>query len=225
MACCVGGGCGVGVADWYISVLTVLSPSVLSAVWKAKRNRKGGKALFHCSFISPYFDLGVCLPFFLSSCSTTHSHTHCGSPGRQIDIVFHRFIPFFFLFCLFIAHSLCLYIHCVFFILSLSLSRPLPFTHSLDLLCFLTMSNAVILRLQKELSEFSKNPDHQLFLHYGKTAYYSYWQQSTGTPFEVGVKDSNSVLFFWSCYCYWASIDDSDIMNIKAMITGPPDTP
>ncbi|KAF9328721.1 hypothetical protein BG006_008137 [Podila minutissima] len=47
------------------------------------------------------------------------------------------------------------------------------------------MSNAVILRLQKELSEFSKNPDHQLFLHY----------------------------------------DDSDIMNIKAMITGPPDTP
>ncbi|KAF9349398.1 hypothetical protein BGX26_012295 [Mortierella sp. AD094] len=47
------------------------------------------------------------------------------------------------------------------------------------------MSNAVTLRLTKELSEFTKNPDHQLFLHY----------------------------------------DDSNIMNIKAMITGPPDTP
>ncbi|KAG0228383.1 ubiquitin-conjugating enzyme E2Z [Mortierella sp. GBAus27b] len=47
------------------------------------------------------------------------------------------------------------------------------------------MSNAVTLRLTKELSEFLKNPDHQLFLHY----------------------------------------DDSNIMNIKAMITGPPDTP
>ncbi|KAF9582140.1 hypothetical protein BGW38_000592 [Lunasporangiospora selenospora] len=47
------------------------------------------------------------------------------------------------------------------------------------------MSNAVTLRLTKELSEFSKNPDDQLFLHY----------------------------------------DDSNIMNIKAMITGPPDTP
>ncbi|KAF8935789.1 ubiquitin-conjugating enzyme/RWD-like protein [Dissophora ornata] len=47
------------------------------------------------------------------------------------------------------------------------------------------MSNTVTLRLTKELSEFTKNPDHQLFLHY----------------------------------------DDSNIMNIKAMITGPPDTP
>ncbi|KAG0358763.1 hypothetical protein BGZ54_010296 [Gamsiella multidivaricata] len=47
------------------------------------------------------------------------------------------------------------------------------------------MSNAVTLRITKELSEFAKNPDHQLFLHY----------------------------------------DDSNIMNIKAMITGPPDTP
>ncbi|KAF9192393.1 hypothetical protein BGZ50_008523 [Haplosporangium sp. Z 11] len=47
------------------------------------------------------------------------------------------------------------------------------------------MSNPVTLRLTKELSEFAKNPDHQLFLHY----------------------------------------DDSNIMNIKAMITGPPDTP
>ncbi|KAG0264627.1 hypothetical protein BG011_006473 [Mortierella polycephala] len=47
------------------------------------------------------------------------------------------------------------------------------------------MSNPVSLRLAKELSEFAKNPDHQLFLHY----------------------------------------DDSNIMNIKAMITGPPDTP
>ncbi|KAI1307373.1 hypothetical protein EDD11_004487 [Mortierella claussenii] len=47
------------------------------------------------------------------------------------------------------------------------------------------MSSTVTLRLTKELSEFTKNPDHQLFLHY----------------------------------------DDSNIMNIKAMITGPPDTP
>ncbi|ORZ09024.1 ubiquitin-conjugating enzyme/RWD-like protein [Lobosporangium transversale] len=47
------------------------------------------------------------------------------------------------------------------------------------------MSNAVTLRLTKELSEFTKNPDHQLFLHY----------------------------------------DESNIMTIKAMITGPPDTP
>ncbi|KAF9542374.1 hypothetical protein EC957_002109 [Mortierella hygrophila] len=47
------------------------------------------------------------------------------------------------------------------------------------------MSNTVTLRLTKELSEFAKNPDHQLYLHY----------------------------------------DDSNIMNIKAMITGPPDTP
>lgn len=30
------------------------------------------------------------------------------------------------------------------------------------------MSNTVTLRLTKELSEFAKNPDHQLYLHYGK---------------------------------------------------------
>ncbi|KAF9954887.1 hypothetical protein BGZ70_010432 [Mortierella alpina] len=49
----------------------------------------------------------------------------------------------------------------------------------------MTNNPTVTLRLAKELSEFTKNPDHQLFLHY----------------------------------------DDSNIMNIKAMITGPPDTP
>ncbi|KAG0269785.1 hypothetical protein DFQ27_002201, partial [Actinomortierella ambigua] len=47
------------------------------------------------------------------------------------------------------------------------------------------MSNAVILRLTREISEFQKNPEHQIYLHF----------------------------------------DDSDVMNIKAMITGPPGTP
>ncbi|KAL1916488.1 uncharacterized protein VTP21DRAFT_5679 [Calcarisporiella thermophila] len=47
------------------------------------------------------------------------------------------------------------------------------------------MSNQAILRIQKELAEAGKNPDHSIYLHY----------------------------------------DEDDMRNVKALITGPPDTP
>jgi len=99
------------------------------------------------------------------------------------------------------------------------------------------MSNAVTLRLTKELSEATKNPDHQIFLKWGKpeasAAANGRMLVKCESPFSTLATPALAYPRYKTIsLCNFVErlrssllIDDSDIMNIKAMITGPPDTP
>ncbi|KAF9974336.1 hypothetical protein BGZ73_002255 [Actinomortierella ambigua] len=79
------------------------------------------------------------------------------------------------------------------------------------------MSNAVILRLSREISEFQRNPEHQIYLHFGMPMHMALSR--------LQLSPSPSIHNNGSGNGQAPLLDDSDVMNIKAMITGPPGTP
>ncbi|KAG0335119.1 hypothetical protein BG000_007766 [Podila horticola] len=88
------------------------------------------------------------------------------------------------------------------------------------------MSNAVILRLQKELSEFSKNPDHQLFLHYVLALTTNHGRSRFNPNIYAGGKVCLSILGTWHGNAgeQWSSAHGitSILLSIQSLMSDKP---